>query len=64
MSVIGLIVILCVLGLIGWLVNTKLPGVPTIKLIINIVLIIIAVLLCLSAFGVLDEVRSMRVPKI
>lgn len=64
MSVIGLVVILCVLGLVGWLVNTKLPGTPTIKMIINIVLIVVALLLCLVAFGVWDEIRGMRVPKL
>ncbi len=64
MSVLGLIVILCILGVVAWLVNTKLPGSSAIKLIINIVIIVIAIVLCLVAFGVWDEIRGMRVPKI
>lgn len=64
MSVIGLLVILVILGIIAWAVSTKLPVGANIKLLINIVIAIIAVLLCLSAFGVWDEVRDMKVPKI
>ena len=64
MSIIGLIAILCILGLAAWLVNTKLPMSATIKLIINIVIVVIAVLLCLVAFGLWDEIRGMRVPRL
>lgn len=64
MSVIGLILILLVLAGIYWLVNYKLPAPNPIKWIINLVLIVVAVLLVLMAFGVWDEVRGMRVPKI
>lgn len=62
MSVIGLIVILCFLGLAAWLVNTKLPMSATIKMIINVVIVVIAIILCLVAFGVWGEVKSMKVP--
>lgn len=64
MSVIGLLVILVILGIIAWAVSVKLPVSANIKLLINIVIAVIAILLCLSAFGVWDEVRDMKVPKI
>jgi len=64
MSVIALIVILLVLAGVLWLVNTKIPGNSTIKLIINIVVIVVAIILVLSAFGVWDQVRDVKVPKI
>ena len=64
MSVIALIVILLVLAGVLWLVNTKIPGNPTIKLIINIVVIVVAIVLALSAFGVWDQVRDVKVPKL
>jgi len=65
MSVIGLIVILLFLAAILWLVNVKGAAMnATIKLIINIVIIAIAVILVLAAFGVWDEVKSIRVPHI
>jgi len=63
MSVISLIVILCILGLASGLVNSKMP--PTqIKTIINVVIIATAVLLCLSAFGVWDQIKGVQVPKL
>lgn len=65
MSLIALLVILIILAGILWLVNVKggaLNG--TIKLIINIVVIVVAVILCLQAFGVWDEIKNVNVPKI
>jgi len=65
MSVIGLIAILLFLAGILWLVNTKGAALnPTIKLIINIVVIVIAIILTLAAFGVWDQVKDIQVPKI
>lgn len=64
MSVVALVLIICFLGGIAWLVNAKLPIGPTFKLVINIVLIVIAIIIALSAFGVWDEVRGVRVPHI
>ena len=65
MSVIALVVILLFLAGILWLVNTKVPNLnPTIRWVINAVIIVVAVILALSAFGVWDEVRSVKVPKL
>ena len=65
MSVIALVVILLFLAGILWLVNTKGAALnPTIKLLINIVIIVIAVILCLAAFGIWNEIKSIRVPQI
>lgn len=64
MSVIALIVILLVLAGVAWLVNTKIPGSSTIKMIINVALIVVAVILVLSAFGVWDSVRDVKVPRL
>lgn len=65
MSVIALVFILLFLAGILWLVNIKIPNMnPTIRWIINAVVIVVAVVLVLSAFGVWDEVKSIRVPKI
>lgn len=65
MSVLALVLILLFLAAILWAVNMKFPNInPTIKLLLNIVLIAIAVILCLSAFGVWETVRSVKVPHI
>lgn len=65
MSVLGLIAALLFLGGVLWLVNMKIPNLnPTIRWIINTVVIIIAIVIALVAFGIWDEIRGMRVPKI
>ncbi len=64
MSVLSLVIILVLLGGLGWLVNTKFPGTPTIKLLINIFLVVTAIILVLIAFGVWDEIRNVKVPKV
>lgn len=65
MSLISLIIILLVLAGIGWLVNTKFGGInPTIRWLINAVLIVIAIIFVLAAFGIWDTVKSIQVPKI
>lgn len=64
MSVLTLVLILCFLGVVAWLVNAKAPIGPTFKMIINIVLVVVAVILVLSAFGVWEEVKDVQVPKL
>jgi hypothetical protein len=64
MSIIALLVILALLGLAAWVVNYKLPIAQPFKLIINVVLIVIAVWLCLDAFGIMDQIRGAKVPSL
>ena len=64
MSIIGLILILAFLGVLAWVTNYKLPISPGFKMIIHVVLFIIAVLICLSAFGILDQVKDAKVPRL
>lgn len=58
MTIIGLVVVIIVLGLIAWVVNTYIPIPQAFKTIINIVLIIIALLVVLSAFGLLGSMNQ------
>jgi len=62
MSLISLVVVLIVVGVLLWLVNTYIPMAQPIKTIINVVVIIAVVLWLLAAFGVLGDVDAVRVP--
>ena len=64
MSIISLLVILIVIGIILWAITTYLPMPRAIKNIILIVGIAIALLYVLSAFGLIDSLRDIRVPRI
>ena len=61
MSLIGLIVVLCVVGAILWGVNTYLPLDPNIKKILNFVVIIVVILWLLSIFGILPDLNAIKV---
>ena len=61
MSLIGLIVVLVVVGVLLWLVNTYIPMQAPIKQILNIVVLIAVVLWLLNAFGLLSGIGNIRV---
>ena len=51
MSLIGLIVVLVIVGLGLWLLNTYVPMAPPIKTILNVVVVLIVLLWVLQIFG-------------
>jgi hypothetical protein len=53
MPLIQLIVVLVVVGLILWLVETQIPMDPTIKMIIRVVIVIAVILWLLTLVGLL-----------
>ena len=61
MSLVTLIVVLCVVGVILWLINTYLPMDQKIKTILNIVVVIVVILWLLSAFGLLGDIKAIRI---
>ena len=64
MSIISLILVLVLIGVIVWAVTTYIPLDAGIKNLIKIVGVIIAVFICLNAFGVIGSLSSVQVPKI
>ena len=61
MPLISIIVVLCVIGVILWLIDTYLPLDPTIKRIIQIVIIVVIILWLLQVFGLMGTLNSVRV---
>ncbi len=61
MSLLSLIVVLIVVGVLLWLVNTMIPMDGNIKNIINIVVVIAVVLWLLQAFGLLGDLGAVRI---
>jgi hypothetical protein len=61
MPLIHLVIVLAVVGVLLWLVNSQIPMQASIKKIINIVVVIAVVLWLLSVFGVLGSVDTIRV---
>lgn len=63
MSLIALVIVLIIVGVLLYLVNTQLPIEANIKKIINIVVIIAVCFWLLSVFGILPDLNAIRVGK-
>ena len=61
MPLISLIVVLIVIGVLLWLMNTYIPMDSKIRTIINVVVVIGVVLWLLSAFGLLAPLNRIRI---
>jgi len=61
MPLISLVIVLIVVGVLLWLIQTYIPMDATIKRIIHIVVIIAVVIWLLNVFGLLGEIRGIRI---
>ena len=61
MPLINLVVVLIVVGVLLWLVNSYIPMAGSIKRILNVVVVIVVVLWLLNAFGVLHSISGLRI---
>jgi len=61
MPLVQLIIVLVVVGVILWLINSYIPMQSTIKTILNVVVIIVVALWLLSAFGVIGQLSGIRI---
>ncbi len=61
MPLVTVIIVLVVIGILLWLVETYLPMDAQIKRIIQIVVIVAVVLWLLSMFGILPDINAIRV---
>ncbi|MFU8842934.1 MAG: Thivi_2564 family membrane protein [Bacteroidales bacterium] len=57
MPVLTILIVILVVGVILWLVNSYIPMQNTVKRILNAVVIIILVIWLLKVFGVLDSLQ-------
>ncbi len=63
MPFINLIIVLIVVGVLLWLVNTYLPMDGKIKSILNGVVVIVVVVWLLQVFGILGSLSSIHIAK-
>jgi hypothetical protein len=61
MPLLTILIVLVVVGVILWLVNTYIPMDSKIKSIFNAVVVIIVIIWLLRAFGLLDSLKSIKV---
>ena len=63
MPLIQLVMILVVIGVILWVINTYIPMQATIKNILNAVVVIAVILWLLSVFGLMQNLSTIRIGK-
>lgn len=61
MPLIELVIILVVVGVILWVINSFIPMQSTIKRILNVVVVICVIIWLLSVFGLIGNISSIRV---
>lgn len=61
MSLIGLVLVLVVVGVVLWLINSYIPMQSTIKKILNVVVVIVMILWLLSAFGLIESFEKIHI---
>ena len=60
MSLITVVVVLVVVGLVLWLINTYIPMDAKIKSILNVVVVIVVILWLLQTFGLLGSLGKIQ----
>lgn len=63
MSLVSVILVLVVVGVMLWLINTYIPMDSKIKGILNAVIVIVVVLWLLKVFGLLDTLTNIHIGK-
>ena len=63
MPLIHVLLVLIVVGILLWLVNSYIPMAGSIKMILNLVVVIVVVLWLLTVFGLMGELSNIRVGK-
>ncbi len=61
MPILTIVIVIVVVGVILWLINSYIPMQSTIKSILNVVVVIVLVIWLLKVFGVLGSLQNITV---
>ena len=62
MTLVNIVVILVVIGLVMWLINTFIPMAGAIKSLLNIVVFVVVLIWLLRTFGLIGNIPGLRIP--
>ena len=63
MPLINLVIVLVVVGVILWVINSYIPMQSTIRKILNVVVVIAVIIWILSVFGLIGNLSTIRIGK-
>ncbi len=61
MPLLTVLIVLVVVGVILWLINTYIPMDSKIKSILNVVVVIVVIIWLLKAFGLLSSIKGLNI---
>ena len=64
MSLLTLFLVLICIGVVVYCIHRFIPMAPPIKNLITIVAVVVCALLVLNAFGIIDALRGVQVPRV
>lgn len=62
MTLVSIVVILVIVGLLMWLINTYIPMATGIKSVLNVVVFIVVLIWILQTFGLIGNIPGLRIP--
>ena len=63
MPLIQLVIVLVVVGVVLWVINSYIPMQSTIKRILNVVVVVVVIFWLLSVFGFIGDLSKIRIGK-
>lgn len=64
MTLVQIMVILVVVGLVMWLINTYIPMAGAIKSLLNIVVFVVVLVWVLQTFGLIGAIPGLKMPRL
>jgi hypothetical protein len=61
-TLVNIVVILVVVGLVMWLINTYIPMAGAIKSLLNIVVFVVVLIWLLQTFGLIGNIPGLKMP--
>ncbi len=62
MTLVNIVVILVVVGLVMWLINTYIPMAAAIKSLLNIIVFVVLLIWILQTFGLIGAIPGLKMP--
>jgi hypothetical protein len=62
MTLVSIVVILVIVGLVMWLINTYIPMAGAIKSLLNVVVFVVVLIWVLQVFGLIGNIPGLRIP--
>ncbi|MGD1027499.1 Thivi_2564 family membrane protein [Candidatus Binatus soli] len=62
MTLVNIVVILVVVGLVMWLINSYIPMAAAIKSLLNIVVFVVVLIWILQTFGLIGAIPGLKMP--